>query len=105
MTLLWNGEKIDKVSSYFGMRKISVAKDQSGFPQLMLNNQRLFELGPLDQGYWPDGIYTAPTDEAMRNDIEVMKRLGFNMCRKHVKVEPVNSSLEMHMRSSLPDAW
>ena len=54
----------------------------------MVNNQRLFQLGPLDQGYWPDGIYTAPTDEALRYDIEAMKQLGFNMCRKHVKIEP-----------------
>jgi beta-galactosidase/beta-glucuronidase len=88
VTLMRSGERIDEVSSYFGMRKISVAKGPGGFPQLMLNNQRLFQLGPLDQGYWPDGIYTAPTDGAMRNDIEVMKRLGFNMCRKHVKIEP-----------------
>ena len=88
VALLRDSQKVDEVGGYFGMRKISVAKDESGFPQLMLNNQRLFQLGPLDQGYWPDGIYTAPTDDALRNDIEVMKRLGFNMCRKHVKIEP-----------------
>jgi hypothetical protein len=88
VTLLREGQKADEVSSYFGMRKISVAKDENGFPRLMLNNKRLFQLGPLDQGYWPDGLYTAPSDEALRYDIEVMKQLGFNMCRKHVKIEP-----------------
>ena len=88
VTLLKKGKAVDSVSSYFGMRKISVAKDADGFPRLMLNNKRLFQFGPLDQGYWPDGIYTAPCDEALRSDIEVTKELGFNMCRKHVKVEP-----------------
>ena len=88
LNLLRQGKEVDSVSSYFGMRKISVAKDKDGFPRLMLNNKALFQLGPLDQGYWPDGIYTAPTDEALRYDVETMKRLGFNMCRKHVKVEP-----------------
>ncbi len=88
VALLRDGRQIDEVSSYFGMRKISVAKDESGFPRLMLNDKRLFQLGPLDQGYWPDGLYTAPSDDALRHDIEVMKQLGFNMCRKHVKVEP-----------------
>ena len=86
--LLRKGKAVDTVSSYFGMRKISVAKDAKGFPRLMLNNRQLFQYGPLDQGYWPDGIYTAPTDEALRQDIETMKEFGFNMCRKHVKVEP-----------------
>jgi hypothetical protein len=88
VTLLQHGKEADEASSYFGMRKISVAKDDSGFPRLLLNNQRLFQIGPLDQGYWPDGIYTAPADEAMLQDIVVMKRLGFNMCRKHLKIEP-----------------
>ena len=88
VNLLCQGEVVDTVSSYFGMRKISVAKDAKGFPRLMLNNRQLFQFGPLDQGYWPDGIYTAPTDEALRQDIQTMKDLGFNMCRKHVKVEP-----------------
>jgi Glycosyl hydrolases family 2, sugar binding domain/Glycosyl hydrolases family 2/Glycosyl hydrolases family 2, TIM barrel domain len=88
VTLLRDGKKLDEVSSYFGMRQIAVAKDESGFPRLMLNHRRVFELGPLDQGYWPDGLYTAPSDDALRSDIEEMKRLGFNMCRKHVKIEP-----------------
>jgi len=79
---------VDKVQSYFGMRKISIAPDAQGVPRLMLNNKFVFQSGPLDQGFWPDGIYTAPTDEALRFDVEVTKKLGFNMTRKHVKVEP-----------------
>jgi len=78
----------DEVKGYFGMRKISVAKDSAGVLRLALNNKPLFEFGPLDQGWWPDGLYTAPTDEALRYDIEATKQLGFNMIRKHVKVEP-----------------
>lgn len=88
VTLLKNGKTTDTVTSYFGMRKISIAKNESGFHQIMLNNHKLFELGTLDQGYWPDGIYTAPTDAAIKYDIETMKTLGFNMCRKHLKIEP-----------------
>lgn len=83
-----DGTKEDEVSSYFGMRKISVGKDAKGIPKLLLNNKQLFQFGPLDQGYWPEGVYAAPSDEALRHDIVVMKELGFNMCRKHVKVEP-----------------
>ncbi len=79
---------LDKVESYFGMRKISLGKDAKGFTRLMLNNKPYFQFGPLDQGFWPDGLYTAPTDEALRYDIEMTKKLGFNMARKHVKVEP-----------------
>ena len=78
----------DRVASYFGMRKIELRKDAAGFNRLFLNGSALFEIGPLDQGWWPDGLYTAPTDEALRFDIETLKKLGFNMCRKHVKVEP-----------------
>jgi Glycosyl hydrolases family 2, TIM barrel domain len=70
------------------MRKISLGKDSKGFTRLMLNNQPYFQFGPLDQGFWPDGIYTAPTDKALRYDIEMTKKMGFNMARKHVKVEP-----------------
>ncbi len=84
----WNGNQSDEVKSYFGMRKIEVRKAADGFQRLFLNNQPLFHFGPLDQGWWPDGLYTAPTDEALRYDIEVTKKLGFNACRKHVKVEP-----------------
>jgi hypothetical protein len=81
------GRKIDSVSSYFGMRKISLGKDEKGTTRLFLNNKPLFQFGPLDQGWWPDGLYTAPTDKALRYDIEVIKKLGCNMVRKHVKVE------------------
>jgi len=78
----------DSVKSYFGMRKSEVRKDANGIDRLFLNNAALFEIGPLDQGWWPDGLYTAPTDDALRFDIETMKKMGYNMCRKHVKVEP-----------------
>jgi beta-galactosidase/beta-glucuronidase len=79
---------LDQVNSYFGMRKISLGKDEKGFTRLLLNNKPYFQFGPLDQGFWPDGLYTAPTDKALRYDIEMTKNLGFNMARKHVKVEP-----------------
>jgi hypothetical protein len=82
------GAPIDEVTSYFAMRKISLGKDAAGTVRLCLNNTPLFQVGPLDQGWWPDGLYTAPTDEALRSDIEVTRQLGFNMARKHVKVEP-----------------
>jgi Glycosyl hydrolases family 2, TIM barrel domain len=76
------------VRSYFGMRKIAVGKDDKGVLRLLLNNKFVFQVGPLDQGFWPDGLYTAPTDAALKYDIEITKKLGFNMARKHVKVEP-----------------
>lgn len=84
------GEKpsIDSISGYFAMRKTSIGKDSDGVTRLMLNNKFVFQHGPLDQGWWPDGLYTAPTDAALKYDIEVTKRYGFNMARKHVKVEP-----------------
>jgi hypothetical protein len=86
---LKDGDKVlDSVSSYFGMRKIALARDDQGFTRMTLNNEFLFQLGTLDQGFWPDGIYTAPTDEALRSDIEFLKKAGFNLARKHVKVEP-----------------
>src|SRR5207247_327292 len=78
----------DSVKSYFGMRKIELRPDANGNQRIHLNNQPYFQIGPLDQGWWPDGLYTAPTDEALRSDIEILKKLGYNMCRKHVKVEP-----------------
>lgn len=86
--LMKDGKTGDKVDSYFGMRKISVRKDQYGINRLCLNNKTLFQYGPLDQGWWPDGLYTAPTDKALRYDIEVLKKIGCNMLRKHVKIEP-----------------
>ena len=88
ISLYRNGQKVDEVKSYFGMRKISLEKDEKGVPRLFLNNKALFQFGPLDQGFWPDGIYTAPTDEALKFDIQSTKDWGFNMIRKHVKVEP-----------------
>ncbi len=87
ITLQQDGEAVDSVKSYFGMRKISV-EDDDGYKKLYLNNEFLFHHGPLDQGFWPDGIYTAPTDEALKYDIEMTKAFGFNMIRKHIKVEP-----------------
>ena len=78
----------DSVESYFGMRKIAVSPDSGGALRLFLNGRALFEFGTLDQGWWPDGLYTAPTDSALRSDVEILKRLGFNTIRKHVKVEP-----------------
>ena len=83
-----SGKRLDAVSSYFGMRKIEVKKDKAGINRLWLNNEVLFQFGPLDQGWWPDGLYAAPTDAALRYDIETLKQLGCNMLRKHVKVEP-----------------
>jgi beta-galactosidase/beta-glucuronidase len=88
VSLKLGGRTIDKVESYFGMRKISLGKDGKGFTRLMLNNKPYFQLGPLDQGFWPDGLYTAPTDAALRYDIEMTRKLGFNLARKHVKIEP-----------------
>lgn len=83
-----DGASADQVTSYFAMRKSSLCRDAGGTQRLCLNNTPLFHIGPLDQGWWPDGLYTAPTDDALRYDIEVTRRLGFNMARKHVKVEP-----------------
>lgn len=79
----------DKVLSYVGMRKYSIGKDEKGITRLFLNNKPYFHNGLLDQGYWPEGLYTAPTDEALRYDIIKAKELGFNMLRKHAKVEPL----------------
>ncbi len=86
VALQQGGKTVEAVDSYFGMRKISLGK-VNGITKLFLNNRPLFQYGLLDQGWWPDGLYTAPTDEALRYDLEVTKELGFNMLRKHVKVE------------------
>jgi len=88
MRLISEGEIVDEVKSYFGMRKFSIEKDSRGVKRLFLNNQPLFQNGLLDQGYWPDGLFTAPTDEALRYDLEITKQMGFNMTRKHIKIEP-----------------
>lgn len=82
-----DGKILDSISSYFGMRKIEI-RTVEGFKRIFLNNREFFQVGPLDQGYWPDGIYTAPTDEALKNDLVLTKSFGFNMSRKHTKVEP-----------------
>jgi beta-galactosidase/beta-glucuronidase len=83
------GKKIvDQVTSYAAYRDIRMAKDENGHQRMFLNGKPLFQYGPLDQGWWPDGLYTAPTDEALLFDIEKTKEMGFNMIRKHVKVEP-----------------
>jgi hypothetical protein len=87
ITMKQAGRVVDTVSSYFGMRKIHVG-DVDGQKKILLNNKFVFQLGPLDQGFWPDGIYTAPTDDALKDDIVQMKAMGFNMVRKHIKVEP-----------------
>ena len=79
----------DKVDSYFAMRKFSVEKDKNGIKRLFLNGSPLFHNGMLDQGYWSDGMYTAPSDEALIFDIQTAKDMGFNMLRKHIKVEPL----------------
>ena len=86
--LTLDNQVIDSVSTYFGMRKISMV-EVGGFKKMMLNNEFVFQMGPLDQGFWPDGIYTAPTEEALKFDIIKTKELGFNMTRKHIKVEPL----------------
>jgi hypothetical protein len=88
ITLKNGASTVDSVTSYFGMRKIALKKDDAGITRLALNDQFTFQMGTLDQGFWPDGIYTAPTDDALKSDIEFLKRAGFNLTRKHVKVEP-----------------
>ncbi|WP_256003472.1 sugar-binding domain-containing protein [Pedobacter deserti] len=78
----------DKVKSYFGMRKVEIKKDEKGIDRIFLNNKYTYNLAVLDQGFWPDGLYTAPTDEALKFDIEAANAMGFNTIRKHIKVEP-----------------
>ena len=83
-----NGKLQDKVKSYTAMRKFSTRRDEKGYMRMQLNNKDIFHFGPLDQGWWPDGLYTAPTDEALVYDLKKTKDFGYNMVRKHVKVEP-----------------
>lgn len=86
---LYSGNKlIDQVKSYAAMRKYSTKRDKNGIVRLQLNNKDLFQFGLLDQGWWPDGLYTAPSDEALLYDIQKTKDFGYNMIRKHIKVEP-----------------
>lgn len=88
VSLYYDGQLIDKVNSYAAMRKFSTGRDASGKMRIQLNNKDLFQYGPLDQGWWPDGLYTPPSYEAMIYDLDKTKDLGFNMIRKHIKVEP-----------------
>ncbi len=88
ISLIENGKIIDKVNSYAAMRKFSTARDDNGVMRMQLNNKDIFQFGPLDQGWWPDGLYTAPSYEAMVSDVDRTHEWGFNMIRKHVKVEP-----------------
>ena len=110
VTLRHGGEATDSVGSYFGMRTIGLARDANGFQRIALNGTPVFQLGPLDQGWWPDGLYTAPTDEALRSDIVAMKALGFNMVRKHIKVEPPRwyywaDRLGLPVWQDMPSGW
>ena len=79
----------DRIQTYFAMRKSEIRTDEHGVKRLFLNNKPYFHNGLLDQGYWPDGLYTPPTDEAMIFDIQTAKDLGYNMLRKHIKIEPM----------------
>ena len=86
--ILRGGKTIDKVAAYTAIREIAVYQKNSNTKLMGLNGEALFQFGPLDQGWWPDGLYTAPTDEALKYDIQKTKDFGFNMIRKHIKVEP-----------------
>ena len=88
ISLIQGGKVVDKVNSYAAMRSFSTIRDAQGHLRMTLNGEPIFMYGPLDQGWWPDGLYTAPTDEALLSDIELTKELGFNTIRKHIKVEP-----------------
>jgi len=88
ISVIASGKAGDFVKSYFAMRKISLGLDAAGVERMQLNNQPLFQYGPLDQGWWPDGLYTPPTEAALKFDIDRLKSMGFNMIRKHIKVEP-----------------
>lgn len=88
MKITRNGRNLDSFTSYFTMRKISMGTDDRGFTRIMLNNKPLFQWGTLDQGWWPESLLTPPSDAAMKYDMDVLKKMGFNMIRKHIKVEP-----------------
>lgn len=88
VTIIRHNKPVDEVKSYFAMRKISLGPDANGVQRMLLNDKFVFQYGPLDQGWWPDGLYTPPTEEAMIYDIDKLKAMGFNMIRKHIKVEP-----------------
>jgi hypothetical protein len=110
VTLRDGARELDRVDSYFGMRTIALGTDRNGFRRIMLNGAPMFQVGPLDQGWWPDGLYTAPTDAALRYDIEMTKALGFNMTRKHIKVEPARwyyyaDRLGLPVWQDMPSGW
>ena len=110
VTLIDGDRELDRVDSYFGMRKVGLVRDAQGRQRIALNGRAVFQLGPLDQGWWPDGLYTAPTDAALRFDIEQMKALGFNMVRKHIKVEPARwyywaDKLGLPVWQDMPSGW
>ena len=88
LTLTENGKVTDSATSYAALRKFGVERDESGYKRMTLNGAPIFMYGPLDQGWWPDGLYTAPSDEALLSDVILTKELGFNTIRKHIKVEP-----------------
>ncbi|WKB55443.1 AbfB domain-containing protein [Eleftheria terrae] len=109
VTLRRGGAVVDRVGSYFGMRSIEVGT-VGGVPRPLLNGRHVFQYGPLDQGFWPDGLYTAPTDEALKSDLLLAKELGFNMVRKHIKVEPQRwfywaDKLGLLVWQDMPQAW
>ena len=79
----------DKIDGYFAMRKFEKRKDAKGVPRFFLNNKPYYVMGTLDQGWWPDGLLTPPSEEAMAFDIQTLKDCGFNTMRKHIKVEPL----------------
>ena len=85
-----DGSPLDSIISYTAIRKIEQKKDEKGFYRIFLNNEPIFNIGTLDQGYWPEGLYTPPSQEAMIYDIQTLKDLGFNTIRKHIKIEPLN---------------
>jgi hypothetical protein len=88
LSIIRGDKVIDSVNSYFALRKVEIKADKKGFNRIFVNNKAVFQLGLLDQGWWPDGLYTPPNEEALRYDIEVSKAMGFNVIRKHVKIEP-----------------
>ena len=96
VTVFRKGKIVDEVGSYFAMRCFGTKRDESGIVRLTLNGKPIFHFGPLDQGWWPDGLYTAPTDEALAYDIQKAKELGFNMIRKHY----VTPTMEVIRKSS-----
>ncbi|MDB4885174.1 MAG: beta-galactosidase/beta-glucuronidase [Gemmatimonadetes bacterium] len=110
VTLLDGAAELDRVDSYFGMRRVGMLRDAAGNERIALNGAPVFQLGPLDQGWWPDGLYTAPTDAALRSDIEAMKALGFTMVRKHIKVESPRwyywaDRLGLPVWQDMPSGW